>query len=80
MKRTILFLFMASGMVFAADNTQQQPNDAKKLSSYDRIALESASPHVHLAKKHTKNGDQSGRVDRIEVNKTTIVALMPVGK
>ncbi len=79
MKRTILFLFLATGIVFAADKAPA-PDGTQKLSSYDRIALKTASPHVHLASKRDKNGDESGRTDRILVNKTTIVAFMPVGK
>ena len=79
MKRTILFLFLAGGLAIAA-NKAPAPDGTQKLSDYDRVALKTASPHVYLANRRDKNGDQSGRTDRILVNKTTIVAFMPVGK
>ncbi len=58
-------------MVFAKDHN--------KLSSYDRMALQTSSPRVHLAKKHD-NGENVKNYDRVQADKTTITAFVPVGK
>jgi hypothetical protein len=63
-----------------AANKAPAPDGTQKLSSDERMALKTASPHVRLANRRDKNGDQSGRTERILVNKTTIVAFMPFGK
>jgi hypothetical protein len=72
MKRTIFLSLLAGGMLFAAS--------PKKLSGNERVALESSSPRVHLATKHHPEGDKSGRTDRVQIGKSTIVAFVPVGK
>ena len=78
-KLLILCSFLATGLLCA------EP----KLSYYERIALETSSPRVHLAKTHHKNKkvqseDEMQNVSkegyRVEKDKTTIVAFVPVGK
>jgi hypothetical protein len=63
---------------FAADKAMA-PDGTQKLSDRS-YSSQTSAPHVHLANRRDKNGDESGRTDRILVNKTTIVAFMPVGK
>ena len=58
-------------MVFAKDHN--------KLSSSDRMALQTSSPRVHLAKKDD-NGENAKNYDRVQADKTTIIAFVPVGK
>src|SRR5205809_8030032 len=75
----ILCSFVATGLLSA------EP----KLSYNERIALETSSPRVHLAKKHemkkVKSEDEmqqnvAKEGYRVEKDKTTIVAFVPVGK
>ena len=77
MKKALMLVpFLATSLLMANDN---------RLSGNERIALETSSPRVHLAKYHKKSKEDNiadaGKAGyRIEKNKTTIVAYMPVGK
>lgn len=78
MKRFLLASFLASGLLFA----HHQP----KLSSNDVIALETSSPRVHVGKTREITTEGRERVmtgrrgETIRVNKTTLYALVPMGK
>lgn len=78
MKRFVVGLILASGLLFA----RHQP----KLSENDLIALETSSPRVHVAKvrETTYQGREqvvTGRHgETVKVNKSTIYAFVPVGK
>ena len=78
-KLLVIGSFLATGLLCAKP----------QLSSYERVALETSSPRVHLAKTHHKSkkvqseGEMQNSAKegyRVEKNKTTIVAFVPVGK
>jgi len=77
MKKALMLVpFLATSLLMANND---------RLSGNERIALETSSPRVHLAKYHKRSKEDSmanaGKDGyRIEKNKTTIVAFMPVGK
>ena len=75
--RTALFLSFvtASGLLFANDMNSKM--DTQKISGRERIALETSSPRVHVARKNHEN---KGRTDRVVSDKTTVNAFVPVGK
>jgi len=83
MKRVLLFSLMASGLVFGADRATSRENH---LSEWDRIALKTSSPKVHLGHRHkdkmarNEDGTMARSGDRVETDKTTINAFVPVGK
>ena len=72
MRYAILLSFVASGLMFGHDR------DPQKLSGNERIALETSSPRVHVAKKNHEN--KKARMDRVVSDKTTVNAFVPVGK
>jgi len=72
MRYAILLSFVASGLMFGHDH---KPN---KISGDERIALETSSPRVHVAKKNSE--DKGKRADRVVTDKTTINAFVPMGK
>ena len=79
MKHAILLsLVAASGLLFANDMNTQKMDSHQKISGRERIALETSSPRVHVAKKNHES--KSGRMDRVVSDKTTVNAFVPVGK
>ena len=76
MKKVLLGSLLASGLLFAAKN-----NDATttRISSSERIALETQSPRVHPARMHRhQKADQ--RTDQVVSDKQTVNAFIPYGK
>lgn len=86
MKFAIICSLLASGLMFGQqmqngdmrDDNMQQTAKPAKLSGYDRVALETSSPRVHLGRKNHE--DKKGRQDRVVSDKNTINAFVPVGK
>jgi hypothetical protein len=75
---------MASGLVFGAHRVDSNDNH---LSEFDRIALKTSSPRVHIGHRHHKDimrrnedGTMVRTGDRVTTDKTTINAFVPVGK
>jgi len=84
MKRVLLFSLMASGLVFGAHRATPSDNH---LSEFDRVALKTSSPRVHIGHRHHKDimmrnedGTMVRSGDRVTTDKTTINAFVPVGK
>ena len=84
MKRVLLFSLMASGLVFGSHRATPSDNH---LSEFDRVALKTSSPKVHIGHRHHKDimmrnedGTMVRTGDRVTTDKTTINAFVPVGK
>ena len=71
--RYAILLSLAAGGLLMASNPHH-------ISGNERMALETSSPRVHLASSRHHKTSKSGRVDRVESDKTTIEAFVPVGK
>lgn len=75
MRYAILLSFVATGLMFGHS---RDTRDTQKISGNERIALETSSPRVHVARKNHEN--KNGRTDRVVTDKTTVNAFVPVGK
>ena len=78
MKHLLLCSLLATGMLAAKTHPRMSFNEdgTPRLSSNERIALETSSPRVHLGSKH--KAMRAGY--RVEKDKHTINAFVPVGK
>jgi hypothetical protein len=76
MKKVLLGSLLAGGLLFAAKNNDVTAN---RVSSNERIALESQSPRVHPARMH-KNQKKTHRMDQVVSDKHTVNAFIPQGK
>jgi len=76
MKKVLLGSLLASGLLFAAKN-----NDATttRISSSERIALETQSPRVHTSRRH-RHQKAERRTDQVVSDKQTVNAFIPYGK
>lgn len=81
MKSALLCSFLATGLLFGHthrtinQSTDQMSQVQGHLSGYDRVALRTSSPPVHLGGKHAKHA-----ADRVVTDKRTINAFVPSGK
>jgi outer membrane murein-binding lipoprotein Lpp len=76
MKKVLLGSLLAGGLLFAAKNNDVTTD---RVSSNERIALESQSPRVHPARMH-KHQKANRRMDQVASDKHTINAYIPQGK
>lgn len=79
MKHILLCSLLATGLLAAktrADKTYVEDGTQARLSSNERVALETSSPRVHL--KHRNGMMRAGY--RVTKDKHTINAFVPVGK
>jgi hypothetical protein len=76
MKKVLLGSLLAGGLLFAAKNNDVTTN---RVSSDERLALESQSPRVHPARMH-KNQKKTHRMDQVASDKHTVNAFIPQGK
>jgi hypothetical protein len=84
MKRVLLLSLMTGGLMFGAH--RYTPSD-NHLSEFDRVALKTSSPRVHIRHRHhrdimmrNEDGTMVRTGDRVVTDKTTINAFVPVGK
>lgn len=75
MKKVLLGSLLASGLLFAAKNNDVTTT---RVSSNERIALESQSPRVHPARMHKHQ--KARRMDQVVSDKRTVNAFIPYGK
>jgi len=81
MKKVLLGSLLASGLLFGGkhnDATTRVSTDETRVSSNERIALESQSPRVHPARKHKHQ--TARRMDQVVSDKQTVNAFIPYGK
>jgi hypothetical protein len=76
MKKVLLGSLLAGGLLFAARNNDVTTD---RVSSNERIALESQSPRVHPARVH-KHEKANRRMDQVVSDKHTVNAYIPQGK
>ena len=78
MKHLLLCSLLATGMLAAKTHPRvsYEESGMPRLSANERVALETSSPRVHIGNKH--NGIRAGY--RVEKDKHTINAFVPVGK
>jgi len=76
MKKVLLGSLLAGGLLFAAKNNDVTTS---RVSSNERIALESQSPRVHPARVH-KHEKANRRMDQVVSDKQTVNAYIPQGK
>jgi hypothetical protein len=76
MKKVLLGSLLAGGLLFAAKNNDVTTS---RVSSNERIALESQSPRVHPARMH-KHQKANRRMDQVVSDKHTVNAYIPQGK
>jgi len=76
MKKVLLGSLLAGGLLFAAKNNDVTTD---RVSSNERIALESQSPRVHPARVH-KHEKANRRMDQVVSDKHTVNAYIPQGK
>ena len=74
MKKTVVALLLLSGAAFAAERNYH-------MADYEKLALRSQSPKVHVAKGNHHAKDEMGtKGDTITINKSTIAVVTPYGK
>ena len=76
MKKVLLGSLLAGGLLFAAKNNDVTTT---RVSSNERIALETQSPRVHPARTH-KHPKANRRMDQVASDKHTVNAFIPYGK
>ena len=76
MKKVLLGSLLAGSLLFAAKNNDVTTS---RVSSNERIALESQSPRVHPARMH-KHQKSNRRMDQVVSDKHTVNAYIPQGK
>jgi len=76
MKKVLLGSLLAGGLLFAAKNNEVTTT---RVSSNERLALESQSPRVHPARMH-KHQKANRRMDQVVSDKQTVNAYIPYGK
>ena len=77
MKHLLLSSLLATGLLAAKTHPRvYEESGMPRLSANERVALETSSPRVHIGNK--RKGIRAGY--RVEKDKHTINAFVPVGK
>jgi len=76
MKKLMIGLLFSSGLLFAV-TPAMQPMQQRHVGYFQKIALRTQAPPVHL--HHVKEGEKNANYKVLQ-NKRVIVALIPYGK